>query len=194
MSTRPIHSELVEPTKSTAGFTIAELLIALAVMGILLAAVAVAFNASITNYRENEDIFKSINKARQALTRMTSQIRTAGWYNGVDKKWYTVSTVDPDNHNLCSLYITTGTGGCENITYEYRSADKKLYLITHSDGKEYVLCDNVKAMSFNRDIFLTTGPPAELEVKSVQISMTVESGSAEQTIAAAAVVRKNLAK
>ena len=63
-------------TKSAAGFTIAELLIALAITGILLAAVAVAFNASFTNYRENEDIFKSINKARQVLFRITTQIRT----------------------------------------------------------------------------------------------------------------------
>ena len=63
--------------KFTAGFTIAELLIALAITGLLLAAVAVAFNASITNYRENEDIFKTINTAGQALFRITSQLRTA---------------------------------------------------------------------------------------------------------------------
>ncbi|MHC4572239.1 MAG: type II secretion system protein, partial [Planctomycetota bacterium] len=37
--------------KSVAAFTIVELLVALAITGILLVAVAVAFNASITNYR-----------------------------------------------------------------------------------------------------------------------------------------------
>ena len=171
------------PTKSTAGFTIAELLIALAVMGILLAAVAVAFNASFTNYRENEDIFKSINKARQALARMTTQIRTAGcMFSG---SFMAVSTVDPNNR--CSLYTTTGIGECEYITYEYRSADNKLYLITNSDGHEYVLCDNVKAMSFIKTLTADGS-----EVKSVQISMTVASGDTQRTISAAAVIRRNL--
>ena len=168
------------PTKSAAGFTLAELLIVLAVMGILLAAVAVAFNASFTNYRENEDIFKSINKARQALARVTTQIRTAGYWV-TPTLFMAVNTLDPNNR--CSLYTSTG----DNITYEYRSADNKLYLITNSDGHEYVLCDNVKAMSF-----IKTLTADESEVKSVQISMTVESGNVQQTLSAAAVVRRNL--
>jgi len=168
------------PTKSTAGFTIAELLIALAVMGILLAAVAVAFNASFTNYRENEDIFKTINKARQALARMTTQIRTAGC-EFPPYGFMAVVPVEPNN--CCSLYITTGTGECEYITYEYR--DPNLYLINNSG--EHVLCDNVKAMSF-----IKTLTADESEVKSVQISMTVASGDIERTVSAAAVIRRNL--
>lgn len=62
-----------------AGFTIAELLLALAITALLLAAVAAAFNASVINYRENERIFRTINSARQALSRITSQLRTARW-------------------------------------------------------------------------------------------------------------------
>ncbi len=63
--------------KYETGFTIAELLLALAIASILLATVATAFNASIINYRENEDMFKVINSARQSLFRITSQLRTA---------------------------------------------------------------------------------------------------------------------
>ncbi len=51
-------------TKNKAGFNVVELLIALAIAGMLLAAVAVAFNASTTNYRQNEDIFKVVNSQR----------------------------------------------------------------------------------------------------------------------------------
>ncbi len=161
------------PTKSTAGVTIVELLIALAVMGILLTAVAVAFNASITNYRENEDAFKTINKARQALFRITTQIRTA-------------NAVDPNApNNECSFFTADG----EDITYQYRSADNKLYLITNSDAQEYVLCDNVTAMIFKKD---TATEGGTVYVKSVQISMTVESGNVQRTVSAAAVVRRNL--
>lgn len=161
-----------KPTKSTAGFTIVELLIALAVTGVLLAAVAVAFNASTTNYQENEDIFKSVNKARQALFRITTQIRTG--------------LVDPNDvvsEDRCRLLCADGS----EITYRYDSADNKLYLYDHDTGTDYVLCDNVTAMTF-----IKTLTDDGLDVKSVQISITVASGDIERTVSAAAVVRKIL--
>lgn len=153
------------------GFTIVELLLALAISAMLLAAVAVAFNASAINYRENEEIFKTINHARQALFRITSQLRTA-------------DAVDPNApSNECSFFTSAG----DDLTYEFRSADDKLYLITNSDAQEYVLCDNVTAMTFGRTL-TDEGD----DCKSVQISMTVSCGDMERTIAAAAVVRRNL--
>jgi len=153
------------------GFTIVELLLVLVISSILLAAVAVAFNASIINYRENEDIFKTINNARQALFRITSQLRTGYW-------------VDPNApNNECSFF----TSDDQDITYEFRSADNKLYLITNSDSQEYVLCENVVSMSF-----IKTPTDDGLDCKSVQISMTVQSGNMQRTIVAAVVIRKNL--
>jgi prepilin-type N-terminal cleavage/methylation domain-containing protein len=153
------------------GFTIVELLLALAIGAMLLVAVAVAFNASAMNYEENEAIFKTISSARQALLRMTSQLRTA-------------IGVDPNSPaNECSFF----TSAAEDITYQYRSADKKLYLITNSDGQEYVLCDNVVAMTFDRTL-----TDDLLNCKSVQISMTVAHGDTQRTVSTAAVIRRNL--
>ena len=160
-------------TQYQTGFSIAELLLALAITGILLAAVAVAFNASIINYQQNEDIFKTSNSARQALLRITSQLRTGYW-------------VDPNApNNECSFF----TANDRDITYQFNNADNKLYLITNDDlsDDDYVLCDNVTAMSF------TKSPTDDgLDCKSVQISMTVESGDVQQTVSAAAVIRKIL--
>jgi len=157
--------------KYKTGFTVVELLIALAISAMLLVAVAVAFNASAVNYQENEDILRTINNARQALFRITSQLRTA---KGVD-------LTAPINE--CSLI----TAADEDITYQFRIADNKLYLITNSDAQEYVLCDNVTAMTFNK------APTADLlGCKSVQISMTVVSGNVQKTISAAAAIRRNL--
>ncbi len=156
--------------KYKTGFTIAELLIALAISAMLLVAVAVAFNASAVNYQENEDIFRTINNARQALFRMTSQLRTA-------------NAVDPAANNECSFITAAG----EDITYQFRSAENKLYLITNIDSNEYVLCDNVTAMTFTK-----TPTDDVLDCKSVQISMTVVSGNVQKTISAAAVIRRNL--
>jgi prepilin-type N-terminal cleavage/methylation domain-containing protein len=158
-------------SKYKTGFTIAELLIALAISAMLLVAVAVAFNASAVNYQENEDVFRTINNARQALFRMTSQLRTAD----------AVNPAAPNNE--CSFFTAAG----ENITYQFRSAENKLYLITNIDSNEYVLCDNVIAMTFTKTL---TGDG--LDCKSVQISMTVASGNVQKTISAAAAIRRNL--
>ncbi len=171
--------------KYETGFTIVELLLALAIASILLAAVATAFNASIINYRENEDIFKAINSARQALTRMTTQLRTAG-YEIAPGVWGGVDPLAPSNQ--CNFW--TGTG--EDITYEFRnSADPSypntLLLITNNNGNEYVLCDNVTAMTFTK-----TPTVDGTDCKSVQISITVVRGNAQRKISAAAVIRRNL--
>jgi len=161
--------------KSAAGFTIAELLLALAITAMLLAAVAVAFNASVINYRENENIFKTINNARQALSRITSQLRTA-------------NAVDPGSpNNECTLITADG----KDITYRFNNTDNKLYLITNDDSSDgdYVLCDNVTAMTFTKD---TATKESVIYVKSVEISITVTSGDIQRTVSAAAVIRKNL--
>lgn len=161
--------------KFIAAFTIVESLIALAVVSILLAAVAVAFNASAINYRENNDIFNAVNKARQALFRMTTQLRTA-------------DAVNPDSlSNECTMI----TAGGDDITYRYNSSDKKLYLVTNDviTDSDYVLCNNVTAMTFTKDI-VTEG--SQTKVKSVQISITVAAGDVQQTLSAAAVIRRNL--
>ncbi|MHC4423967.1 MAG: prepilin-type N-terminal cleavage/methylation domain-containing protein [Planctomycetota bacterium] len=158
--------------KSVAAFTIVELLVALAITGILLVAVAVAFNASITNYRENEHIFKTINSARQALFRITTQIRTG--------------LVDPNDiasTDRCTVFCADGS----KVTYRYDGADNTLYLHDDDAGTDYVLCKDVTAMTFGKDNDTPTG-----DVKSVQISMTVEAGNMQRTVSAAAVVRKIL--
>ncbi len=158
-------------TKHNSGFTVAELLLALAISAMLLVAVAVAFNASATNYRENEDIFRVTNSARQALFRITSQLRTA-------------DAVDPNApNNECSFITAAG----EDITYQFRIAENKLYLITNIDSNEYVLCDNVTAMTFTK-----TPTDDGLGCKSVQISITVVSGDVQKKISAAASIRRNL--
>ncbi len=165
----------MQNTRYKTGFTIVELLVALAIASMLLAAVAVAFNASIINYTQNENIFKAINSARQATFRMISQLRTAD----------AVDPISPANE--CSLITANG----DDITYRYNSGDNKLYLITNDDltDSDYVLCDNVTAMTFTRT---TVIEDMQTIVKSVQIFITVTSNNVQQTVSAAAVIRKNL--
>jgi prepilin-type N-terminal cleavage/methylation domain-containing protein len=166
-------------TERRTGFTLVELLLALAITAILLTAVALAFNASVINYRENEDIFKAINSARQTLFRITSQLRTA-------------TAVDPAAPaNECSMITAAG----EDITYRYDNTARVLYLITNDDltDDDYVLCSNVNSVTFTKDSFVEViaGVPT-VKVKSVQIVISVASDGVEKKLAAAAVVRRNL--
>jgi type II secretory pathway pseudopilin PulG len=173
----------IRTTHYANAFTIAELLIVLVISGMLLAAVAVAFNAAIINYRENEDIFNTINGARQALSRMTSQIRTAG-YQDPNYGWLGVVYASLDNR--CELYTPEG----DHIIYEFRDATDEDYpntLLLITDDSEYVLCDNVTSATFTK-----TQASDPLDAKSVQISITVQSGDLQKTLSAAAVIRRNL--
>ncbi len=163
---------MLQKKKKSDAFTLVELLLGLAITVVLLVAVAAALNASAMNYKTNEDIYKAMNGARQAMTRMTSQLRDA---NAVDLN-------DLANQYQCSLF----TAADENITYQFRSADNKLYLITNANGNEYVLCDNVTAATFK------TQTDDGTKCKSVQISLTVTVGSISQSLSAASVIRRNL--
>lgn len=157
------------------GFTLVEILIALAITAMLLTAVAVAFNASVINYTENEKIYKAINSARQAVFRITSQLRTA-------------TAADPNAPaNECTLITADG----ENLTYRYDGAAQILYLITNDDtsDRDYVLCEGVEAMTFTKDVFVED---AVTKVRSVQMTITVAAGGVRKKIAAAAVIRRNL--
>jgi len=159
----------------SSGFTLAEILVALAITAILLTAISTAFNASVINYNENEEIYRAINGARQALFRITSQLRTA-------------TAADPNApSNECTLITSDG----ESLTYRYDSSAKILYLVTNDDlsDSDYVLCQDVEAMTFTK----TTVVEDDLtKVRYVQIAMTVSAGGQQKDVSAAAVIRRNL--
>ena len=167
---------------SIRAFTIVECLIGLAISAILLAAVAAAFSASLTNYRENERMYQTINSARQALMRMTSQLRTAGYQVSPGPDGF-VAVDESAPSTQCNFYTSAG----EDLSYIYSSTDKKLYLRTNSNNQQYTLCDNVVAASF-----VKTPTDDGMDCKSVQISLTVENGGYRRTLSAAAVIRRNL--
>ena len=165
--------------KKPTAFTLVEILIALAITAALLTAVAVAFNASVINYNENEDIFKAVNSARQALSRITTQLRTAN------------SVKHDAPANECSMELPDG----QRITYRYDSTDETLYLVTDEDGDnipetDYVLCEDVGVATFTK--YTIPDPVYGVKVKSVQISLTVSSGNVKQKLSAASVIRRNL--
>ncbi|MCU0915413.1 MAG: prepilin-type N-terminal cleavage/methylation domain-containing protein [Planctomycetes bacterium] len=159
---------------SIPGFTIVECLLGLAISAVLLTAVAAAFNASVVSYGENQDMYWTMNNARQALVRMTSQLRTGD------------SVLPSAPSYQCSFFTADGN----DVTYEWRSNESKLYVCMNGLNQEYLLCDHVVAASFTK-IPTNDGPPPT-DCRAVQISLTVQSGDFRRTLAAAAVIRRNL--
>ncbi|MHC4753631.1 MAG: PulJ/GspJ family protein [Planctomycetota bacterium] len=163
---------------SRKAFTLVELLLALAITGLLVTTIALAFDTSVKNYNTNEDIFKAMNLARQTLFRITAQLRSA-------------DAVVPDAPiNECTLITSDG----QDITYSYNSTDQKLYLITNDDAtdSDYVLCENVTAMTFTKKSFIDD--ESQVRVKNVIITIEIETGSEIRKLSSAAVIRRNLVR
>jgi prepilin-type N-terminal cleavage/methylation domain-containing protein len=150
-------------------FTLIEVLLSLAILGILLAALGTAFNASAMNYRENRNLSEAMNTARMATDKMVTLIRTG--------------QPDPTDTaaNTCRLVTADGT----DMTFSYNSTQKKLYCVI--GGANHVLCDNVTAMTFSK----TLSGDADC-VTRVLMSMTVQVGDVSKTVTSAVLVRKNL--
>ena len=159
--------------RSKGGFTLVELLISLALLAMIMAAVGVAVHASAMNYKANENIFTAMSTARQAMSRITTDLRTAQGE---------VSDTDPPTQ--CSFFTSDG----RDITYRWNSANETLYLDINdvASPKSYILCENVTDMRFDRTP--VSGDP----VRNVRISMTVTVNGQSQTVASAAVIRRNM--
>ena len=167
--------------KPNSGFTMVELLVSLMILGILMAAVAVAFDAAVENYTVNEGIAKTMNTARAALMRITTELRTA---NSVG----VIPSDDPDN-TQCRFSNAANTAFC----YWYDSANQALRLNTDGtlDDNDPVLCRNVTAVTFERSYVAGSSPTAVRNVRIV-LTLTDDNGKNSRTLATAAVVRRNL--
>lgn len=159
---------------SRCGFTLVEILMVLMILGVLLTALAGAFSASITNFKVNEDAFKLTNSARQALGRITTELRTAN------------AVAVTEASSQCSLV----TSDNRDITYKYDSSDSTLYLVTNDDAfdDDYILCEDVTAMTFVKAV----DPSDAGVIRNVQISMTLSTNNFTKNMSTAAVLRRNL--
>jgi prepilin-type N-terminal cleavage/methylation domain-containing protein len=189
--------------KTRAGFTMVEVLISLTILATLMAAVAFAFDASVTNFQVNRGIYQTVNTARQALLRITNDLRTAQQVALIG----TDAENDPIDLSQLSFRNDIDGDGIfdesvdQNITYRFESASTPpcIWYDDNITGESYKLCNNVTTATFDRtphQIQRANGIGGEdtiTAVRDVRIVLTVtdKTGQISKTLAAATLVRKN---
>ena len=188
---------MTDQKRTNKAFTLVEVLISLAIIALLMTALTTAINASIINHTVNKDTFKAMNTARQALLRITTELRTINEfevepaYTGAVSNQVILS-FDDDNDSTSDRVHTYHYNKSGELFYDSNLKDNTLYLITNtlSGDTPYLLCENVTDMTFTRTPAVVF-PSTDL-VKNVIISITVKAGDVEKTVATAAVIRRNM--
>lgn len=89
------------------GFTLVEVLMALAITGMLLAALGAAAHSCITSYKANENMSSASAIARTVLHRITSEIRTAA---AIEATSTTLSIIPPEESGMSLIYYEYANG------------------------------------------------------------------------------------
>ena len=93
------------------GFTLVEVLLSLMILAMLMASIAVAFEACVDSYQANDDIASATQMARVILGRMMREVRTA---TDLDSNATELTIIPaPNDLNLTQIkYVQAGTELC----------------------------------------------------------------------------------
>lgn len=166
--------------KPKGAFTLAELLVALAITAVLLASVAVAMHGSMMTYTENERLADVTKTARIVLLRLSAHVRTAEAVESGDRR---LSIIPPANPQAPTRL-------------EYELVDGVLYYRRTIGGKEtsHVLVGNGEVQVEGFEVTCETVQDGEdpAYTRTVQVELTLRSGVNRRTFTASACPRRNL--
>lgn len=163
------------------GFTLIEILVAIAISGIVMAGIYSAYYSQQQSYRVQEQVAVAQQNIRAAMYLMEKEIRMAG----CDPKGSADAGIGTAQTSTISFTedIGDGAGGdpngiiedpSENITYTLNGTDL--------ERNDQVVAQDVQALSFiyfDEDGNATAIPE---DVRSVQISMTAGTGSSQRNM------------
>ena len=160
--------------RNITGFTLTELMVAMAIGMVVLSAVTTTFMAQARFYNAQEQINEMQQNARGALDVITRELKMAGYKpNGgtFDGVTYSVSQLmiqaDLDGNGG----ISTSSSANEQITYAYDSTNKR---ITRKIGTGTVeaLADNITAFTFSYLDSSGATTTTSSSIRQVAISIT----------------------
>jgi type IV pilus assembly protein PilW len=161
--------------KSTSnGFTIIELLVAVAISSIVLLAVIQVFTSSNKIYTVQDKVVGMQQNVRAALGMMTRDIRMAGLDPTGDAG--DAGIVSADNSSIHVRYdydaskVCNGTSPNEDVNYQYDAADKRIEI----NGNALTENESIDSMQFTytlADGTVSTSPadPDEIRLVSVRV-------------------------
>jgi len=160
-----------------AGFTLAELVLAMGIMLIVVAAIISLFT-SLNRMYTTQGVAAGVQQVtRTGIDIMTRNIRMAG-FNPLNIN--PVGIVQADSNSIRFEYDTNGSGtiatnGDEDVAYLFNAENKQLVQQKNGDGNRYPLVDNVIDLAFRyfdeNDDMVTNDLAA---IRSVEVSLTIE--------------------
>jgi type IV pilus assembly protein PilW len=160
--------------RNVTGFTLTELMVAMGIGMVVLAAVTTTFIAQAKFYNAQEQINEMQQNARGALDIITRELKMAGYkpnggtFNGVT---YSVSQLmiqaDLDGNGG----ISTSGSANEQISYAYDSTNKQITRKIGT-GTVEVLADNITAFTFSYLNSSGTTTTTSSSIRQVALSIT----------------------
>ncbi|MCE5276776.1 MAG: type II secretion system protein [Planctomycetaceae bacterium] len=161
------------------GFTLVEVLLTLAVLGIVLAGVAVALQAALTSYTQNNRIAAVAQTARAVMDRMSREIRTA---TNVNSTSTSLTITPPDDGSGLQTIVYQLTGGQLHMRRTVNGAVDDAVLL--GDGGE--AGGDVAISTFN-----VIREDAGGLCQSVKVRLTMTCANETYTATCSAALRRN---
>jgi type IV pilus assembly protein PilW len=161
----------------TAGFTLIELVLSMAIMLIVIAAIISLFT-SLNRMYTTQGVAADVQQVtRTGIDIMTRNIRMAG-FNPLNIN--PVGIVQADSNSIRFEYDTNGSGtistnGDEDVAYLLNEENNQLVQQKNGDGPRQPLVDNVIALAFryfDEDDDMVTNDL--VAIRTVEVSLTVE--------------------
>jgi type IV pilus assembly protein PilW len=156
--------------RNVRGFTLTELMVAMGIGMVVLAAVTTTFMAQAKFYNAQEQINEMQQNARGALDVITRELKMAGYKpNGgtFDGVTYSTSQLRIQADLVDNDGLTTGAN--EDVTYSYDSANKQII----RNGQ--ILADNVTAFTFSYYDANGASTATSTNIRQVKIDITAKT-------------------
>lgn len=168
------------------GFTLAELLIAMAISGIILGTIAGTFIIQRKSYDIQEQATEMVQTARASIDMITREVRMAGYYNPTGGT--VMQRSDPTKANFVGIPYAvkqlqiisdldgdgSATGPNENIAYAYYD---KANQIKRKTGKGYFqpFAENIKEFKFDYLDSVGNATTTTADIRQIKITIAART-------------------
>lgn len=159
------------------GFTLVELIVALAIVGMIMTAIGFAMRGGVENYQFNTKLADSTQAGRALMSRVTDEIRTASDVTTATDR-VNIFPTDTTGPTQISYYLSGGQFYCRrqgngyDETYAVLEADEQL---TVTDFEAQVLQDGGVPIQVNMTVTFKSGKGEDAQYRTVTASSAIKA-------------------